>query len=571
MSKAKRWTAALLLALSLCGLIWLEQPAAQAAGGSDPTLKIGLCYGTGVLASANLENQVGSGYQWGYYDDNRHFVALGQTAETAITMMKDANLYLSAGGQYTESSSSAAGTIGAYHLQSSASYATFDQARSAAASLSSYGAFPAYVNGTYRVRAGAYTTAAQADGVRSTLAAATGQSWQTVGASTTGVTVTKTGTATILFEYENGSRPFGVLPVSTGSAALTWFQGNRYYGGMEYSRSGGNLTVINVVSMQEYVKGVVPYEMSASWPLEALKAQACCARTYAYGNQTKHQSQGFDLCNTTDCQVYRGAGSATANSDRAVEETLGQYVTYNGQAVTTYYHSSNGGSTENSENVWGGYLAYCRAVADPYENLDEAYNGRWSSTADNQQIAAILQSKGVSISSVSDVYVDEFTDAGNVYRLCVVDGNGQVYSYERERARTMLNSSAYGLVINSLRYTINGAGAPEEPAGDTSVYINGEKTTASSYYAAGAGGTGQIDLSQSWAINGDGTVTAVDAGGTATRSVSATAAGTYTFTGTGWGHSVGMSQYGAKGMAERGFSYDEIIRFYYTGVEVSAR
>lgn len=573
MNKRTRAIAALLVMLSLCGLFSLGKPAAHAAAETNPTLKIGLYYGSSALSSANLDNHVGSGYQWGYFDDNRNFVVLGQTAETTITMMKDANLYLATDGAYYDTKpSSTSGVIGAYHLQSSASYATFAQANSAAAALKAYAAFPAYINGTYRVRVGAYESAAQANAAQSSIAAATGQSWQAVGASSSGVTVTKTKTATILFEYENGSRPLGVMPVSTGAKALTWFKNNQYYGGMEYSRSGGNLSVINVVSMQDYIKGVVPYEMSASWPLEALKAQACCARTYAYGNQSKHQSQGFDLCNTTDCQVYRGAGSATANSDLAVDSTLGQYVTYEGKIATTFYHSSNGGSTENSENVWGGYIAYCRAVADPYENLDEAYNGRWTSTATNELIETILKSKGVNISGVTDVYVDEFTQAGNVYRLCVVDGSGQVYSYEKEKARTILNSSAHGFAVNSLRYTINGNGAVTEPEGDISVYINGEKTTSSAYYAIGADGSKQqINLSASQAITGSGAVTAVDANGsTSAQTVQTAAAGMYTFSGTGWGHSVGMSQYGAKGMAERGFSYDEIIRFYFTGVEVSA-
>ena len=81
--------------------------------------------------------------------------------------------------------------------------------------------------------------------------------------------------------------------------------------------------MVNVLSMDDYLQGVIVQEMSPSWPLEALKAQTVCARSYAYGKLQagKHQSQGFDLCNTTDCQAYVGIANASDNSRRAVEET----------------------------------------------------------------------------------------------------------------------------------------------------------------------------------------------------------------------------------------------------------
>ena len=105
---------------------------------------------------------------------------------------------------------------------------------------------------------------------------------------------------------------------------MTWFKGYKWHGGFEYRRvTGGNINVINVVNIDDYVKGVLPYEMSPSWPLEALKAQAVCARTYAL-LQTKHyKSYQFDVCNTTDCQVYYGTNKASSLSNQAVDETKG--------------------------------------------------------------------------------------------------------------------------------------------------------------------------------------------------------------------------------------------------------
>lgn len=108
---------------------------------------------------------------------------------------------------------------------------------------------------------------------------------------------------------------------------VTWFRGYRYYGGFEYQRvSGGNINVINVVDLEDYVKCVIPWEMSKDWPVEALKAQAVCARTYAVC-QTKHRAQGFDICATTHCQVYQGTAASGANSDAAVDQTTGSSST----------------------------------------------------------------------------------------------------------------------------------------------------------------------------------------------------------------------------------------------------
>lgn len=97
------------------------------------------------------------------------------------------------------------------------------------------------------------------------------------------MTVIVTGTDTILFEFDcGGSENLGILPIETREKTVTWFRGYRYYGGFEYQRvSGGNINVINVVDLEDYVKCVIPWEMSKDWPVEALKAQAVCARTYA--------------------------------------------------------------------------------------------------------------------------------------------------------------------------------------------------------------------------------------------------------------------------------------------------
>ena len=116
-----------------------------------------------------------------------------------------------------------------------------------------------------------------------------------------GLAVIDTQTGKVVYDTEDES-----LAISP-NGELTWFNKYKYYGDFRYTRDGGSVSVINYVDLEDYIKGVVPYEMSASWPREALKAQAVCVRSYADGLMGKHKSQGFDLCATTHCEVYRGA------------------------------------------------------------------------------------------------------------------------------------------------------------------------------------------------------------------------------------------------------------------------
>ena len=115
----------------------------------------------------------------------------------------------------------------------------------------------------------------------------------------------------------------------------------------------------------------------------------------------KHASMGFDLCNTTDCQVYYGVSSATLVSDSAVDSVKNLYVLYDGEIANTYYHSSSGGWTEDSENIWGKYIPYLRAVEDVYlENIR-----RYSFDVTLDDISEVLQNKGYVDQNVTDYYV----------------------------------------------------------------------------------------------------------------------------------------------------------------------
>lgn len=133
------------------------------------------------------------------------------------------------------------------------------------------------------------------------------------------------------------------------------------------SAKGGLLQAVATLSVEDYLLGVVPYEMSESFPLEALKAQAVCARTYALAH-VNPQSE-WDVVDTTNDQVFHGVNHAHRNASRAVKETAGIVGMYNGKLATCYYSASNGGQTELVENVWSGQgdWSYYAMVDDPYD------------------------------------------------------------------------------------------------------------------------------------------------------------------------------------------------------------
>lgn len=143
--------------------------------------------------------------------------------------------------------------------------------------------------------------------------------------------------------------------------------GNLYPGSLTLTVENGTLVPILTLSVEDYLLGVVPYEMSDSFPLEALKAQAVCARTYALSHL--NASRAYDVVDTTNDQVFKGVDSSTKNAARAVQETTGIVGMYNGKLAECFYSASNGGQTELVENVWSGSgdYGYYAMVDDPYD------------------------------------------------------------------------------------------------------------------------------------------------------------------------------------------------------------
>lgn len=567
--------------------------AASASAVENDIVKVGLKYGASALFSANLENAIGEGYEFGWFDEDREFTAIGETDEIAISMTAAGTIYMNSSGTYSaDEPSGKYETLGPWHIQVEG-FEDFEEAQDFAWE---YDGYPAYIDEEYVVRIGCFESKSEAQEELDALellseeeppeeestedeAAAYSRSsteldYTVAKSSSTGILVTVTRTTDILFEFDcSGIYDFGVLPMEEKGedGTSTWFKGYKYSGGFSYPRvTGGDLNVINVVDLEDYVKGVIPYEMSGSWPLEALKAQAVCARTYVCKSVKHLTSYGFDVCNTTCCQVYYGRGSGamypSSTSDKAVDRTAGECLYYEGELVQdAVYHSSDGGATEDAYYVWGSKREYLIGKEDPYEAEISIPNYEYSVTYSASELTYILKQKGYKVGTVKNVYVSEYTPMGNVYKV-TFEGSSGTATVKGDTCRTVFSSSTYDKYVKSLRFDINGGSAAKK----TVYYVGGEgdtlKTLEGVSVISGDGTIATLDGGELTVLTSDGKTSIP--GGAVSSGSSSSKSGSFTITGTGWGHNVGMSQYGAKAMAELGYDYDEILEFYYTDVRI---
>ena len=235
-----------------------------------------------------------------------------------------------------------------------------------------------------------------------------------------------------------------------------------------------------------------------------------------------------------------------------VEETAGVLASYSGQLAETCYSSSNGGASESSENVWSYPQPYLVGKEDPYEGTISIPDYVYTMTYSYSQLSALLKSKGYSIGTVSSAYVSRTTPTGNVAEITFRDTAGKTVVITKEACRSVLETK-------SMRFTISGGGSggswQVNPSGGALSSLSGAYTVTASGVSAYEGGdayvitaSGVSRLQKPPAVSGSG----------------------ITISGTGWGHGVGMSQYGAKAMAELGRTYEEILHFYFTGITIGS-
>ncbi|MCD4711932.1 MAG: SpoIID/LytB domain-containing protein [Clostridiales bacterium] len=327
---------------------------------------------------------------------------------------------------------------------------------------------------------------------------------------------------------------------------------------------GSDMTFINRVSMSEYLYGVLPKEMSGDWPIEALKAQAVAARNYAIQSLGKYSEYGFDVCDTVKSQVYGGYSVEKPMSNLAVDATAGMVLTYQGLIAQCYYHSHSGGYTDAPENIWSAAIPYLKPVEDPF-SLGSP-NTDWQLVMNNVEIEQKLLIAGYNIGKLQKIRILQRTENGRAVTVQFVGTMSSATLY-KEKSRTILGTT----VLKSLMFSFDPATAvtriPERlPAPGVvlapkiALSIEGAYAEYESKDAIRVVTSRGTTLSRINRIQPPQQIvtTTVDV----FEEVDATS-GSVTFYGHGYGHGLGMSQWGAKKMAELGFDYTKILAHYY--------
>jgi len=216
-------------------------------------------------------------------------------------------------------------------------------------------------------------------------------------------------------------RVTGGSSVCVRGVAINRVNGGSYRGAMRLHRDGGATLVVNDVSLELYLQGVVAAEMPASWPAEALKAQAVVARSYAL--RSRRPAERFDVYPDTRSQVYRGVAGELAPAVAAVRATRALAVRYGVEIAQTFFHSTSGGRTAANEEGFGGLaIPYLRSVDDPHDAISPVHT--WTVTLDDRSAERKLAS--VRDGDLEDVTVSATTATGRVATVDVVGSDASV-------------------------------------------------------------------------------------------------------------------------------------------------
>jgi stage II sporulation protein D len=266
-------------------------------------------------------------------------------------------------------------------------------------------------------------------------------------------------------------------------------------GALRIARRGKGLSAINLVDLEEYVKGVVPSEISSSWHPEMLKVQAVAARTYALYNKHLSAVREYDLVATVQDQVYRGRLGVDRRVEQAVDQTRGLVVTYQNAPIYAAFSSTAAGPTEDSINVWAKDLPYLKGVECPFDLGSPYY--QWKASVKMEQLEHHLRQQGFVVGTIATITPIAYSRAGRVTALRILHSRGELLL----RGEDLRKAVGYS-VIPSTQFEIESVGAD------------------------------------------------------------------VIFVGYGAGHAVGLCQWGAKELAELGYPFTSILRYYYPGTEL---
>jgi stage II sporulation protein D len=252
-----------------------------------------------------------------------------------------------------------------------------------------------------------------------------------------------------------------LTPMGDGQIEIN---GNPYRGSMEISKdSDGTLTVINDVDLEDYVMGVVAGEVPKNWPLEALKAQAIAARTFAVLKREEAREAGnpYDLENTALFQMYQGSGIINDNIQKAVSETSGEIITYNNKPIEAFFHSNCGGETSDAQSVWSQDLPYLQSVRCDYGNRGTHY--RWQAEVLIPDLVRELRAAGMKIGDVVEIRPMDRDESGRIRQLAIVDSDGEIRNMKSSVFRMalgpdLIRSTNFKARVENDRVVFNGLG-----------------------------------------------------------------------------------------------------------------
>jgi len=243
------------------------------------------------------------------------------------------------------------------------------------------------------------------------------------------------------------------LTVEPSGDGVVWIGDRWYRGRVRLVRQGAGVTAVNQVNIEEYLYSVVGSEAIPSWPLEALKAQAVAARTYAIYQTNKESNRYYDLDTTTTTQVYKGLNNEYVSTVEAVQQTQGQVMTHGGKVILAAFHAASGGHTENVEDVWTSSLPYLRGVID-YDQNSPVF--QWSKSFSTQELSRYFAGVG-SIQALSPLRT---TSRGRVVTL-QVQGSRARKTINGVKVRQLLGlrSTLFTVAREGGTFTILGRGS----------------------------------------------------------------------------------------------------------------
>lgn len=251
-----------------------------------------------------------------------------------------------------------------------------------------------------------------------------------------------------------------VKKITASAPAFMKVNNKGYRGSIEITPAEKGLLVVNDLPLEEYLVGLINCEISSQWPIEAVKAQAVIARSYAIFQKEARKNAPYQLESTVMDQVYEGCDIEDSRAARGVKETSGEVLTYDGKVVQAFYHSSCGGHTEESVNVWGFPLPYLGGVDCKY--CAEAPSIKWEQTIPLKKLETLLKNGGYKVSGLREIRGGRRNKSGRLMEISLISDKGSVtvsgVNFRKAIGYGVIKSTNFNVRISGENALFSGAG-----------------------------------------------------------------------------------------------------------------